>query len=173
MQGFSRSSLKFSTAVVLMVVTRLVSQGFPSHCAFLAKKSGQVGGGVQLSSNSSPSVAITFISSQCILGCTKSNVSQKKQTSIRDGRGSYFFHGVGRGKAKNLRGGAGRVPPPLPTVRGGAGKGSKSAGRGGTGAGNILRVLIEIICCSKEISICIALSEVNLLNIHNLDRNHN
>ena len=39
--------------------------------------------------------------------------------------------------------------------------------------GNILRVLIEIICCSKEISICIALSEVNLLNIHNLDRNHN
>ena len=65
-----------------MVVTRLVSQGFPSHCAFLAKKSGQVGGGVQLSSNFSPSVAITFISSQCILGCTKSNVSQKKQTSI-------------------------------------------------------------------------------------------
>ena len=81
--------------------------------------------------------------------------------------------GAGRGKAKNLRGGAGRGTPPLPTDRGGAGKGSKSAGRGGAGAGNILRVLIEIICCSKEISICIALSEVNLLNIHNLDRNHN
>ena len=30
--------------------------------------------------------------------------------------------------------------PPLPTVRGGAGKGSKSAGWGGDGAGNILRV---------------------------------
>ena len=52
------------------------------HCAFLAEKSGQVGGGVQSSSNFSPSVAITFISSQCILGCTESNVSQKKQTSI-------------------------------------------------------------------------------------------
>ena len=94
----------------------------------------------------------------------------------RDGRGSYFFHGAGRGgerqgQKSTGRGGAGN--PPLPTVRGGAGKGSKSAGRGGAGAGNILRVLIEIICCSKEISICIALSEVNLLNIHNLDRNHN
>ena len=94
----------------------------------------------------------------------------------RDGRGSYFFHGAGRGgeglgKKCMGRGGAGN--PPFPTVRGGAGKGSKSAGRGGAGEGNILRVLIEIICCSKEISICIALSEVNLLNIHNLDRNHN
>ena len=67
----------------------------------------------------------------------------------------------------------GGEPPSFPTVRGRAGKGSKSAGRGGAGAGNILHVLIEIICCSKEISICIALSEVDLLNIHNLDRNHN
>ena len=100
-------------------------------------------------------------------------ISQEPNNGIntRDGRGSYFFHGAGRGKAKNLRGGA--ENPPLPTVRGRPGDGSKSAGRGGTGAGNILRVLIEIICCSKEISICIALSEVNLLNIHNLDRNHN
>ena len=54
----------------------------PPHWMFLAKKNGQVGGGVQSSSNFSPSVAITFISSQCILGCTESNVSQKKQTSI-------------------------------------------------------------------------------------------
>ena len=63
---------------------------------------------------------------------------------IRDGRGSYFFHGAGRagrGKAKNLRGGAGT--PPFPTVQGRAGKGSKSAGRGGAGAENILRELIE------------------------------
>ena len=80
--------------------------------------------------------------------------------------GKLFFSrgGAGSGKAKNLRGG--EPPPP------------HSSGRGGEGvkiygAGNILRVLIEIICCSKEISICIALSEVNLLNIHNLDRNHN
>ena len=70
--------------------------------------------------------------------------------ATRDGRGSYFFHNAS-----------------------GAGKVSNFARRGGAGAGNILRVLIEIICCSKEISICIALSEVNLLNIHNLDRNHN
>ena len=90
-----------------------------------------------------------------------------------DGDAIFFtgHGGAGRSKAKNLWDRAGS--PPLPTVRGGAAKGSKSAGPGGAGAGNILRVLIEIICCSKEISICIALSEVNLLNIHNLDRNHN
>ena len=58
----------------------------------------------------------------------------------RDGRGSYFFHGAGRGLSKNVWGGAGRGTPPFPTVWGGAGKGSKSAGRGGAGAGNILRV---------------------------------
>ena len=84
---------------------------------------------------------------------------------FRDGRGSYFFTGrggEGQGQKSTGRGGAGN--PPLPTDRGGGGKGSKSAGRGGAGAGNILRVLIEIICCSKDISICIALSEVNLLN---------
>ena len=61
----------------------------------------------------------------------------------RDGRGSYFFHGAGRGgerqgKKSTGRGGAGN--PPFPTMRGGAGKGSKSAGQGGAGAGNILRV---------------------------------
>ena len=61
----------------------------------------------------------------------------------RDGRGSYFFHGAGRGgerqgKKSTGRGGAGN--PPFPTMRGGAGKGSKSAGWGGAGAGNILRV---------------------------------
>ena len=38
--------------------------------------------------------------------------------------GEAFFHGAERGKAKNLRGGVG--------------KGSKSAGQGGAGAGNIL-----------------------------------
>ena len=90
---------------------------------------------------------------------------------IRDGRGSYFFRGAGSGKAKNLWDGAGRGTPPLPIVRGGEGVKICGAGRGR--GGKILRVLIEIICCSKEISICIALSEVNLLNIHNLDRNHN
>ena len=63
--------------------------------------------------------------------------------NTRDGRGSYFFHGAGRGgerqgKKSTGRGGAGN--PPFPTMRGGAGKGSKSAGWGGAGAGNMLRV---------------------------------
>ena len=93
---------------------------------------------------------------------------------VRQGwTGKLFFSrgGEGQGQKSMGRGGAGN--PPFPTVQGGARKGSKSAGLAGAGAGNILCVLIEIICCSKEISICIALSEVNLLNIHNLDRNHN
>ena len=33
--------------------------------------------------------------------------------------------------------------PPFPTVRGGSGKGSKYAGQGGAGAGNILRVTAD------------------------------
>ena len=45
------------------------------------------------------------------------------------------------------RGGGGNPPSPQCS----AGKGSKSAGLGGAGAGNILRALIEIICCSKGI----------------------
>ena len=57
--------------------------------------------------------------------------------------------GAGRSQAKNLFGRRDGEPSSPPTVRGGAGKGSKSAGLGGAGAGNILRVLIEIICCSK------------------------
>ena len=83
-----------------------------------------------------------------------------------DGEAIFFTGrgGAGRGKAKILRG----REPPLPHSAGQGGEGVKICG-----AGNIMRVLIEILCCSKEISICIALSEVNLLNIHNLDRNHN
>ena len=63
-----------------------------------------------------------------------------------DGEAIFF---TGRRGARPKTYGTGRGTPPLPTVRGGAGKGSKSAGLGGAGAGNILRVLIEIICCSK------------------------
>ena len=71
------------------------------------------------------------------------SVWQRGAVDIRDGRGSYFFHGAGRGgerqgKKSTGRGGAGN--PPFPTMRGGAGKGSKSAGWGGAGAGNMLRV---------------------------------
>ena len=44
--------------------------------------------------------------------------------------------GAGRGGAWQKMYGAGRGTPPFPTVRGGAGKGSKSAGQGGARAGN-------------------------------------
>ena len=54
----------------------------------------------------------------------------------RDGQGSYFF--TGRGGARPKIYGAGRDgEPPLPTVQGGAGKGSRSVGRGEARAGNI------------------------------------
>ena len=53
------------------------------------------------------------------------------------------------GEAIFSQGRAGRGTPLLPTVRGGAGKVSNSAGLGGARAGNILRVPIEIICCRK------------------------
>ena len=33
-----------------------------------------------------------------------SGVTKKLHENVRDGRGSYFFHGAGRGKAKNLWG---------------------------------------------------------------------
>ena len=54
-----------------------------------------------------------------------------------DGEAIFFTGrgGAGKSKAKNLWDGAR--------------KGSKLAGPGGARAGNILRVLIEIICCSK------------------------
>ena len=92
-----------------------------------------------------------------------------------DGEAIFFMGrgGAGRGKAKSLWGMAG--PPPLPTVRGGAGKGSKSARLGGAGAGRGIYCVywLKSYAAAKEISICIALSEVNLLNNHNFDRNHN
>ena len=83
-----------------------------------------------------------------------------------DGEAIFSRGGAGRGGAWPKIYGVGN--PPLPQSAGRGGEGGKICG-----AGNILRVLIEIICCNEEISICIALSEVNLLNIHNLDRNHN
>ena len=52
-----------------------------AHCVFLAQKNGQVGGGVQSSSNFSASVAITFKSPQSGSRQHESNVSQKEQTS--------------------------------------------------------------------------------------------
>ena len=65
------------------------------------------------------------------------------------------------------------------TGLGGEGLGKKSMGRGE--AGNPPFPWEHTVCISwlksyaaaKEILICIASCEVNLLNIHNLDRNHN
>ena len=54
---------------------------------------------------------------------------------IRDGRGSYFFHGAGRGKAKNLTDGAGRGTPPSPQCGAGRGRGQNLWGREGPGRG--------------------------------------
>ena len=51
--------------------------------------------------------------------------------SYRDGRGSYFFHGAGRGGeglGQKSMGRTGAGIPPFPTGGGGGGKGSKSAG---------------------------------------------
>ena len=82
--------------------------------------------------------------------------------------------GVGRGKAKNLRDGAVRGTPPSPQCGAGRGRGQNLWGEERPGRGTYcMYQLIEIIIAAKEILICIALSEVNLLNIHNIDRNHN
>ena len=58
---------------------------------------------------------------------------------IQGWTGKLFFSrgGAGRGGARPKIYGAGN--PPFSTARGGAGKGSKSAGQGEAGAGNILR----------------------------------
>ena len=92
----------------------------------------------------------------------------------RDGRVSYFFHGAGRGKAKNLWGRAGNPPPP-PHSAGQGGEGVKicGAGRGQGGEHTACISWLKSYAAAKEILICIASCEVNLLNIHNLDRNHN
>ena len=54
------------------------------------------------------------------------------------------------GFKENDPSGVGAGNPPLPTVRGGAGKGSRSVGRGGAGQGTYcVNTLIEIKCCNK------------------------
>ena len=82
----------------------------------------------------------------CSTGLSRPGISNKWSIWTRDGRGSYFFHGAGQGLAKNLWGGPGRGTPPSPQCRAGRGRGQNL---GGAEAGNILCVLIEIICCSK------------------------
>ena len=93
-----------------------------------------------------------------------------------DGEAIFFTGrgGAGRGKAKNLRGGTGRAPPP-PHSSGRGREGVKicGVGRGRGGEHTACISWLKSYAAAKEILICIALSKVNLLNIHNLDRNHN
>ena len=81
-----------------------------------------------------------------LLAKKKSGFQGKK---TRDGRGSYFFHGAGRGGEGVKICGMGR-------------------GRGGEHAACIS--WLKSYAAAKEILVCIAL---HLLNIRNLDRNHN
>ena len=122
----------------------------------------------------SPTVVIYYYSDHYL-----SKSGQFRQECCLSGMGgeAFFFTGrggAGRGKAKNLRDGALREPP-LPHNAGRGGEGVKicgvGRGRGGEHAACIS--WLKSYAAAKEILICIASCEVNLLNIHNLDRNHN
>ena len=89
----------------------------------------------------------------------QSSIKQQTYIGFRDGRESYFFHEAGRGGE----------PPPFPQC--GAGRGRGQNLRGGEHTACIS--WLKSYAAAKEILICIASCEVNLLNIHNLDRNHN
>ena len=94
----------------------------------------------------------------------------------RDGQGSYLFHRAGRGgegHCKKSMGRGGEPPPPHSVGRGREGVKICGAGRGRGGEHNVSISWLKSYAAAKEILICIALSKVNLLNIHNLDRNHN
>ena len=85
-------------------------------------------------------------------------------------------HGAGQGGARPKIYGAGRggePPPPHSAGRGGEGVKICGAGRGRGGEHTACISWLKSYAAEKEILICIALSEVNLLNINNLDRNHN
>ena len=86
-----------------------------------------------------------------------------EQIAGMDGE-AIFVYGTGRGGE-----------PPLPHSAGRGGEGVKicGAGRGWGGEHTACISWLKSYAAEKEILICIALSEVNLLNINNLDRNHN
>ena len=88
--------------------------------------------------------------------------------------GEAFFDRAGRGKAKNLQGRA-RRGAPLPHNAGRGGEGVKICGarRGRGGEPTTCISWLKSYAATKEILIYIAFSEFNLLNIHNLDRDHN
>ena len=71
-----------------------------------------------------------------------------------DGEAIFFtgWGGAGRGKAKNLRGGAGRGTPPSPQCGAGRGRGQNLRGEEEPGWGTYcVYQLIEIVCCNKGI----------------------
>ena len=114
----------------------------------------------------------------CIGGCLESRGDHHHHSlstlslssNTRDGQGSYFFHEPGRG---------GEGPGQKSMGQGGAGRGttpSPQCGRGQnprSGEHTACISWLKSYAAEKEILICIALSEVNLLNINSLDRNHN
>ena len=84
-----------------------------------------------------------------------------------EGKAIFFHRAVQGGEGQKSMGqGAAPPLPPLPTVRGGAGR-----GRGGEHTVGIS--WLQSYSAAKDMLICIASIEFDLLNIHNLDRNHN
>ena len=89
-------------------------------------------------------------------------------SSGMEGKAIFFTGRCGEGKAKNLWGGAGReAPPPSPQCGAGQGRGQNLRGGEHTACISWLKS-----CCSK-VNLILHCIEVNLLNIHNLDRNQN
>ena len=96
-------------------------------------------------------------------------------SSGMEGKAIFFTGRCGEGKAKNLWGGAGQEAPPPPHSAGRGREGVKiwGAGKGRGGEHTVGISWLQSYSAAKEMLICIALIEFNLLNIHNLYRNHN
>ena len=94
--------------------------------------------------------------------------------SLQGWTGKLFFSRgrARRGKAKNLWGPAGQGTTPFPQCRTGRGRGQICrAGWGWGGEHTECISWLKSYAAEKEILICIALSEVNFLKIHGIDRN--
>ena len=97
--------------------------------------------------------------------------SEKRWKDSNQGwTGKLFFSRGGDGQGQKSMG---RGTPPSPECGAGRGRGHNLRGWEGPGRGTYCVYWLKSYAAAKVISICIALSEVDLLNIHNLDRNHN
>ena len=112
------------------------------------------------------------IEKESIMEC-EYNTMNMMNISGMNGEAIFF---TGRGEARQKIYGTGRGgEPPLPHNAGRGGEGVKicGVGRGQGGEHAACISWLKSYAAAKEILICIASCEVNLLNIHNLDRNHN